>query len=198
MRLYRILRFLFYWPLRLLFRIRVVHPERLPDRGGYIVACNHITLADPVVLAAVIKKPIHYMAKAELFKVPVLKQVISVLGAIPVNRQKPELSTIKRCIQVLKEGGVLGMFPQGTRIREEDAAVARSGIAMIASKARADILPLFITAKNNRIRPFRRTTVVVGELIPFDSLDFSNGSQSYADISGMVIETILRLSEEAQ
>lgn len=198
MKFYRAMRFLFYWPVRLLFRIRVIHPERVPAGGGYIVACNHITLADPVALAMVIKKPVHYMAKAELFEVPVLKQLVTLLGAIPVNRQKPELSTIKRCIQVLKQGGVLGMFPQGTRVREEDAAGARSGVAMIAAKAKAGILPVFITAKNNRLRPLRRTTVVVGEFIPFDGMDFSNGSQSYADISGMVIETILRLSGEAR
>lgn len=198
MKFYRAMRFLFYWPVRLLFRIRVIHPERVPAGGGYIVACNHITLADPAALAMVIKKPVHYMAKAELFEVPVLKQLVTLLGAIPVNRQKPELSTIKRCIQVLKQGGVLGMFPQGTRVREKDAAGARSGVAMIAAKAKAGILPVFITAKNNRLRPLRRTTVVVGEFIPFDGMDFSNGSQSYADISGMVIETILRLSGEAR
>lgn len=198
MRLYRFLRFLFYWPVRLLFRIRILHRERIPDHGGYILASNHITLADPVPLAVLVKEPIRFMAKAELFGIPLLKQLFSVLGVIPVNRQRPELSTIKRCIRVLKDGGVLGLFPQGTRIREEDAMSARAGVAMIAAKAKAGILPVCLVAKNHKIRPFRRTTIVVGRLIPFEDMDFSGGSASYGEISGRVIETIHRLGREVQ
>ena len=137
-----ILKFLVF----ILFDLKVHNAENLDNtEGGYIVCGNHISMIDPVILAISTKRKIHYMGKKELFENKVLGFIFRNLGAFPVDRQGISLSAIKSSIAVLNKGGVLGIYPEGTRILTGyDENNAKAGIAMIAKKANTKIIPVYI------------------------------------------------------
>lgn len=177
---YRGIYALFARPLRALFRIRVVNPEKMPAEGGCILCANHTSMLDVLILSAGLHRQIRYMAKKELFRIPLLKGLITALGAYPVNRGGADVSSIKRTISMLEEGELIGIFPQGTRRPGVDPAATpvKNGVGMIAWHAHASVIPAFIRTKGNRVRFLHRTELILGDPIPFDSLGFTGGGSA--------------------
>ncbi|MFO7294462.1 MAG: lysophospholipid acyltransferase family protein [Clostridia bacterium] len=149
----------------LLFRIRVEGLENFPMEGKTIVYANHISWLDPVIIGCVLPRQVFFMAKAELFKIPLLRTVIRYLGAFPVNRGSADLSAIKHSLQVLNEGKVFGIFPEGTRNKTGFLQSFSHGIASIAHKSRAKVLPVAIVGQ---YRLFRPMTIKIGKPLNFD------------------------------
>ena len=176
---YNIIWHIFVWPVRLIFPVRAVNPEKLP-KDGCILCANHTSMLDVLILSASTGRQIRYMAKAELFRIPLLKQLITALGAYPVNRSGADVSSIRRTISMIEEGAVVGIFPQGTRHPGADPAGTpiRHGVGMIAWHAKCPLVPAFIRTKNNRVRPFCRSELIIGDPIPFDGLGFSEGGRA--------------------
>lgn len=198
---YVIIRTLLVIPARLLFRVKVVGRKNEPKRGegSYLVCANHQTVLDPVFLCLALRRQQpHFMAKAELFRVPVLKHLVRWLGAYPVSRGKGDVGAIKRTIKLLENGYSVGMFPQGTRCAGKDPRACRvkTGAAMVASHAGAQILPVHIKMKNYTWKFLRRVTVVIGEPIPFERFEYdSEATGEYARISEAVYAEICRLGD---
>jgi 1-acyl-sn-glycerol-3-phosphate acyltransferase len=159
------------WLIRVLFRtfwgFRVVGVEKVPASGPVIVACNHVSYFDPPALGCALGRPISYMAKQELFEIPVLNVLIRALGAYPVDRSRHAGAAIKRSLEVLKTGAAIGIFPEGTR-NLDGSVKPHVGVAMLAAKSGATVVPAYVsgTAHANRLH---RITVVYGDPIPFDS-----------------------------
>lgn len=149
----------------LLFRPRVEGLENFPMEGKTIVYSNHISLLDPILIGCVLPRQVFFMAKVELFKIPVLRTIIRHLGAFPVKRGSADLSAIKHSLQVLNEGKVFGIFPEGTRSKTGFLQSFSHGIASIAHKSRAKILPIAIVGQ---YRLFRPITVKIGKPLNFD------------------------------
>jgi 1-acyl-sn-glycerol-3-phosphate acyltransferase len=120
---------------------KVSGAENVPMEGGLIVAANHRSYLDPPLLGTWFPRPIHYMAKQELFKIPVLGSLISRVNAFPVNRDAGDIGSIKRALRILKDGGVVGIFPEGTRNVSGEAQV-KSGAVVLASSARCPVVPV--------------------------------------------------------
>ena len=144
-------------PVRFLFRIKGHNVENEPDEseGPYVVIANHIANIDPISICAVIdKQQPHFMAKKELFKVPVLNKLITALGAYPVDRANADVGVIKRTIKMLEEGKCIGMFPQGHRMRGVDPreTSVKAGVGMIVAKTGATVFPCFIKTDCRSIR----------------------------------------------
>lgn len=127
-----------------LWRLRVHGVENVPDAGPLIVACNHVSYLDPPVLGTACPRRIQYMAKQELFALPVLGPAIHAVGAYPVDRKGSPVAAIKRSVEVLKTGGAIGIFPEGTRNRDGNAQV-HSGVGLLASLSGAPVLPACVT-----------------------------------------------------
>lgn len=149
----------------LLFRLRVEGLENFPMEGKTIVYSNHISLLDPIMIGCVLPRQVFFMAKVELFKIPLLRTIIRHLGAFPVKRGSADLSAIKHSLQVLNEGKVFGIFPEGTRNKTGFLQSFSHGIASIAHKSRAKILPIAIVGQ---YRLFRPITVKIGKPLNFD------------------------------
>jgi 1-acyl-sn-glycerol-3-phosphate acyltransferase len=145
------------------WRLRILGEEHVPRTGPLIVAANHVSNLDPPVLGAAIPRPIYYMAKAELFRIPVLGPLIGQLRAFPVDRAKGDVSAIRRAVEVLKMGAAVGIFPEGGRNREGHNRI-HSGVALLASLTGAPVLPVYIDGTKGR---FSRITVVFGEPMAF-------------------------------
>lgn len=115
--LYRICRSLVRFYFAVFCRWKVEGAEYLPEQGPVVVAANHFSYWDPIVLACALDRKVHFMAKSNLFTYPVLGFLIKNLGAFPVNRQKKaDRASLKKALQILDEGNVVGIFPEGTLI----------------------------------------------------------------------------------
>ncbi len=136
---------------RVLWRVHVDGSERVPASGALIIACNHVSLLGPPILGAFCPRKIHYMAKRELFEIPVFGSLIRALGAYPVDREHSAAGAIKRSIEVLREGEAIGIFPEGGRNPKGEVR-ARSGVALLASIARVPVLPAAIVGSGAAMR----------------------------------------------
>ena len=182
-----------------IFRIRIVGGEKEPDRGGFLVCANHIAASDAVILCYAFRKhQVHLMAKKELFKIPVLKSLFRILGAFPIDRGGSDVGAIRKGVAFLKDGQCMGMFPQGHRHPGIDprSTPVKNGAGLIAVKAEADVVPVYVYRKNNKPRLFRKTYVLIGDPISYESLGYTSGqSGEYARITEIIFDRICALGE---
>lgn len=136
----------FYF-LKVFFRFKIIGIENIPATGGVIIAANHISLWDPPVVGAALKRPIHFMAKEELFVGP-LGWIIKIMKAFPVKRGAADRAAIRNAINLLKDGEILGLFPEGTRSKNGELGKPEAGIGMIVLKAGVPIIPAAIIGTN--------------------------------------------------
>jgi 1-acyl-sn-glycerol-3-phosphate acyltransferase len=149
--------------LRRLYRIEVVGAERIPAEGGAVLVANHESIWDPFVLGVVTRREIHYMAKAELFKLRPLATVLRSLNAFPVARGSGDQAAIGEAARLLERGELLGIFPQGTSKPERQNGWHR-GAARLALVSGVPVVPIQLTG--TRPLPWRtRIRIVVGEPI---------------------------------
>ena len=199
--LYSVLLFLirpFYY---LFFRIKFHGKENIPQDGRpFIICANHISAHDIVFLALMTKKNhINFVAKEEIVKNPIIRFFALSIGVIPIKRGKADLAALRKSVDVLKNGGILGIFPQGTRYRGEKCEVSqfKSGVGMISYRGKADILPVYINAKGNRVKFFRRIDVYCGAPVKYEELGFASGKyHEFDNASEIIAEHIISLCPE--
>ncbi len=201
-RTYAVVKCLFTYPVRFLCNLRVRGGEHEPtlDQGAYLVIANHRSWADPIYLCDVLKhQQPHFMAKKELFNIPVLRGLIRALGAYPVNRGGADVSAIKHTISLLQQGVSVGMFPQGHRYNGVDARTTpvKTGAAMIALKAGVPVLPVFIKVKGNRLRFLCRKEVIIGRPITPAEMQYDpERPGEYQRVADLLFEAVCALGDE--
>ena len=197
---YRMIYAIFAGLVGFLFRIRVTGRENEPDEGGFIVCANHISATDAVVLCYAFRKhQVRFMAKKELFKIPLLSGLIRVLGAFPIDRGGNDVGAIKTAVSLVKEGKCMGIFPQGHRYPGQNPreTATKNGAALICTRAEADVVPVYIQKKNNTHKLFRKTNVIIGEKISFESFGYDpEATGEYARITGVIFDRVCTLGEE--
>jgi 1-acyl-sn-glycerol-3-phosphate acyltransferase len=157
--------------LRGYFGGRVYGAENVPRKGPLIVVANHASDFDPPIVSAAVRRPVSYMAKEELFRVPVLKQAITLYGAYPVKRGSADRSAIRAALAQLEAGWAVGVFLEGTRTPDARIPSPKLGAAMLAAKAQVPLLPLSLWGTQAIIRKGERVphrvpvTVRIGEAI---------------------------------
>ncbi len=131
------------------FRVRIYGAENVPHQGRLVVASNHASDFDPPIVSSCVRRPVAYMAKQELFEVPVLSTLIRWYGAYPVNRGSADRSAIRSALASLEEGWATGVFLQGTRTPDGRVTEPKLGAALIAQKAQAPLLPVCLWGTHN-------------------------------------------------
>ncbi len=137
------------------FRINCYGQENIPkEKRRLIIACNHISFADPAVIISHFPYSIHFMAKSELFVNPFTAFLMSNLNAFPVRRGLSDREAIKYACRILEEDKILGIFPEGRRVRSAVPEKARRGVAFIARRTGADVLPasLYVDPEEDKMR----------------------------------------------
>lgn len=128
--------------LHLYFRGRIYGAEKVPRDGPLVVVSNHASDFDPPILSNCMRRPVAFMAKEELFRVPVLKDAIRLYGAYPVKRGSADRSAMRSALTYLNEGWATGVFLQGTRTPDARITDPKLGAALIAAKVKAPLLPV--------------------------------------------------------
>lgn len=164
---YKIMRWIVYPFIRLFIRVEYEGAENIPQNGGYLLCANHTSIADMFVIAVPFTCQIRYMAKGELFKLGILRWFFSALGSFAVNRGTGDTGAVDQACEVVKSGGVLGIFPEGTRSKTGEPGKPKSGAAMIAIRTEAPMLPVSIRYSTGTFKIFCKATVRIGELIPY-------------------------------
>jgi 1-acyl-sn-glycerol-3-phosphate acyltransferase len=138
--------------LRALLRMEVRGREHVPASGPVILAANHESIWDPFVLGVLTERPIRYMAKAELWRYPLLRQLMDGFGAFPVDRGGGDVKALRHGVELLRRGEVLGVFPQGTSKRDAPRRFHR-GAARLALITGAPIVPVRLIGTRGILRP---------------------------------------------
>lgn len=128
----------------ILYNIHVEGEENIPETGGVVLCPNHISNYDPLAVATHMKRQVHFLAKAELYKNFIVRKVLLAVGTIPVDRGKVSLETLKESLRVLKNGEILGIFPEGTRVKNGERKKPMEGFVVFALKTKSPILPVHI------------------------------------------------------
>lgn len=187
---YRFARFL----LKIVFKIRyklVVHGNTNLPETPLVICANHINLWDPILLAIIFDRPIRFMAKKELFDNKFLGFLLNKFGAFPVDRDNVNIKTIKDAIKLVKDNEVLGIFPEGTRVQTVSEENMKTGVAMIASRAGADVIPVFINS-NYKFRS--KVEVFVRDKIAISSFDDVSKDIRNKTITRAIYENIYKVN----
>lgn len=185
---------------RIFMPFRIYNIENMPKTGRVIICCNHLTFKDPILLTAVAgKRQINFMAKAELFKNPLLGMIFRNVGAFAVHRGKGDSTALNRAQELLQQEQVVGLFIEGTRSKDGAFLQPKSGAVMLAFQNNAAILPVCITGHKGIIpRLFHRVDVVCGPLITPEQLQIEKGSGTeYRQASRLVMNKIMELRDPA-
>ncbi|MTI67790.1 MAG: 1-acyl-sn-glycerol-3-phosphate acyltransferase [Firmicutes bacterium] len=174
-----------------LYKIKVFNKENVPKEGKIILCSNHISLLDPITVALAVDRQVFFMAKKELFKNKLFGAILKKLGAFPVNRKKSDLTAIKNSLKLLKKDNALGLFPEGTRVKNKDLDSVKPGVAMISLKSKAPIIPIYIDSKYKK---FKDVKVYIGKPIYFKEYEGQKlNLEDYKKLSKSVMETIYML-----
>jgi len=156
-----------------IFRLRAEGQQHIPKDGPVLIASNHLSVLDPIVIAYGVPRPVAYVAKAELFRLPVLSFILPRLFAIPLERGAGDLSAVKAAIRALKQGLAFGIFPEGTRSRDGKLQPFKTGAAAIAIRTGAKVVPAAVIGTDKAWpvgkgpKPFRPITVRYGPPLDF-------------------------------
>lgn len=188
--LYRFCRLIARFLCWSVFRLDARGTRNIPREGAVVLCSNHKSVLDPITLGVWVPRKVHYMAKAELFKVPLLGPLIRSLGAFPVKRGGVSKEAIRTAINLLGEGKVMGIFPEGTR--NETVGMGKRGAVSMAIRAKAQVVPVAIVGD---YRPFRKMYAVYGEPIDMTPYAEQGTSESMEEATELIMSRIREMVE---
>jgi 1-acyl-sn-glycerol-3-phosphate acyltransferase len=153
--------------LKPVYRIEVIGRENVPADGGVLLCANHIDNLDPPVVGITAPRPVYFMAKEELFSVPVLGKIVPHLNAFPVKRGMSDREALRKGLGILKDGKVLGLFPEGTRSKTGEMGKGLAGAGFFALRSDAHVVPCAVIGP---YKAFKKLKVVYGKPIGMESI----------------------------
>ncbi len=183
--------------VRFLFGVKVVGKENIPE-GGALICANHIAIRDVVLIAATYPRMIRFVAKSELFNVPIIGALIKAWGAVKVDRKGGDVAAMRTSVELMKNDNTMAIFPQGHRYPGVNPLTTpkKNGAAFVAYYSGCDVLPVCIRVKKNKYFLFRRVEIVYGKLIKNSELGFKDGgSAEYAAAADIIFDRIGELAD---
>jgi 1-acyl-sn-glycerol-3-phosphate acyltransferase len=191
---YRFFRGVFRAIFSIVFRWQVIGAEHIPKEGPVILCANHISLWDPPLLGAGIERPVHFMAKQELFRIPVISFFITKFGAFPVKRGAGDRAAIRTALKLLEDGKIFGIFPEGTRSKTGKLGPGLPGVAMFALKSEAVVIPVAIVGPYRLFRPVK---IVYGAPIDLSAQRAAKpGSDTLKETTDLIMSHIQSLLDQ--
>ncbi|ETP70680.1 acyl-phosphate glycerol 3-phosphate acyltransferase [Planococcus glaciei] len=191
MNLYAVGKTLVKTALHPLYRFEVLGTEHFPKEGGVLLCSNHINALDPPVVGMTAPRTVHFMAKEELFKLPVLGPILPKVNAFPVKRGMSDREALRTALKVLKSGEVVGLFPEGTRSTDGVLKKGLSGAGFFALRGNADVVPCAIIGP---YKMFRKVRVVYGKPILMDP--YRERRASAEEVTEVIMSSIQEILDE--
>jgi len=171
--------------------MKVYGGANVPRQGGLLVVSNHVSYWDPVVVGSAIKRKVHFMAKSGLFTIPVFGRIITWCEAFPVSREGTDQKAVRTALQYLKQGEVVGIFPEGTRSHTSKLLDPHLGAAMLAVHGKAAVLPVAVIGTKGFLG---KVKVVIGKPLNFPKpKPKSDLKEQYREISLKIMNEISEL-----
>lgn len=177
--------------LKPVYRIEVIGKENIPAEGGVLLCANHIDNLDPPVVGITAPRPVHFMAKDELFSVPLLGKIVPHLNAFPVKRGMSDREALRKGLAILKDGKVLGLFPEGTRSKTGEMGKGLAGAGFFALRSDAHIVPCAIIGP---YKAFQKLKVVYGK--PIDMALVKENKLNAEQATDLIMSEIQKLITE--
>lgn len=193
--LYSIAKGIIWVFFHIFYRISIKGHDNIPEDKGALICPNHYHWLDPLLVAICIKKPVRFMAKYELFQKPILGFILTKIYAYPVKRGEADLCAIKNTLRILKDKQLVGIFPEGTRVKGGKLGKANPGVAVFSVKTGSPAIPVLISG--NYV-PFTRMKITIGkpvELYQYKKEKMTN--DDYFEISQIIMTKIDELKKEA-
>ena len=181
------------------YKVEYIGLENIDRKDGFIIAPNHITEFDPLLIAMASKRLFYYIAKCELFQNPLLAKAIVGLNGFPIMRGKGDMRAINYAVELVRRGEVLCIFPEGTRSADGMPHEAKSGVGYIARQAAADVVPTAIYMED-KDKKGSKVIVKFGEPIRYSDMGFTDGGKTSENkrVAKRVMDEIVRLWEECK
>ena len=173
------------------YRIEIIGLEHFPKDRGVLLCTNHIHNFDPLIVGITAPRPVHFMAKEELFNVPVLGNIVRKCNAFPVKRGKGDRESLRAGLKVLKDGNVFGLFPEGTRSKTGEIGKGLSGAGFFALRTEADVVPCAIIGPYKSLKTLK---VVYGKPIAMDEMRAVKASAE--QVTELIMSEIDKLIKE--
>lgn len=170
--------------------VKFVNEENIPAEGAFILCANHISFRDPIYMVLKLKRQINFMAKVELFKIRIVAAVLREVGAFPVDRGKADMSAMRTAFRILKEGGGLGIFPQGTRSADNEQTKMHGGTALIAQRSGATVIPAYV---DGPYKWFRKTEIRFGKPVDLSEFGRKTDAETISRVTDRIEEAIWSL-----
>lgn len=175
------------------YRIKVIGKENFPKEGGVLLCANHIDNLDPPVVGITCPRPVRFMAKEELFQAPILKTLLPNLNAFPVKRGMSDRQALRKALANLKEGNVVGLFPEGTRSKDGQLQEGLAGAGFFALRGDAVVMPCAIIGPYKPLRPLK---VVYGK--PIDMTTYREEKANAEEVTAVIMAEIKKLLDQNQ
>lgn len=174
-----------------LYRIEAIGLEDFPKEGGVLLCSNHISNFDPIVVGINAPKPVYFMAKEELFKLPFLGKIVHMCNAFPVKRGFSDRGALRTGLNVLKDGHTLGLFPEGHRSKTGELGKGLAGAGFFALRSEAWVVPCAVIGPYKALRKLK---VVFGR--PIDMTQLRKTKASADQVTELIMSEIHKLIEE--
>lgn len=171
--------------------------ENMPASGPVILAINHVSMWDPVVAGCSVPRQVSFMAKEELFALPFLGRLFAKLGAFPVKRGQGDMNAIRQSLAILKGGGVLGLFPEGTRSKSGEIQKGLPGMVFLMEKSQASVVPVKVRGTQRMFtKGWGKITIVIGEPLTAQMLKAPEGVENRREwIADRIMQAMIELPE---
>lgn len=183
---------------KIVYRYKIINGRNIPEKGGFIVASNHLSFSDPVLLGLGQKRRLFFMAKIELFKNKFFGALIRGLGAFPVERGAGDNKAIKTGEDLIKDGEIMTIFLEGGRTKTGELMRPRSGCALVAQQMQVPVIPACITVVGNPKHLFAKRVIHFGEpLTPQElGLTVDGGRKELKVASNKIMDEIRKMREQ--
>lgn len=191
--MYAVLKIIATVLMRLLFRVRHHGNRRasLPD-GGVLICSNHRHWLDPVIISCFYPEIVHWVAKKELFSRKFASFIMRSCHAMAIDRENTDMRSLMMIVKKLQSGSTVGIFPEGTRVKEGEQVEAKPGVALLANKGDATIFPVYI---KSQYRMFSRVDIYWGDPFSLPKVDGRMTSAVYAEMANLILDRINQLEE---
>ena len=161
-----------------------------------MLCSNHIAVRDVLLIGATCPRQIKFVAKKELFAIPILRSIMKAFGAVKLDRGGTDVGALRKSVELIEQGDIVSIFPQGHRYPAADPSTTpiKNGAGMVSYRSGCDVIPVFIKTKGNKYGIFKRTEIFYGKPIKNSALGFKNGgSDEYKIATDIIFDAILYL-----